>query len=39
VRQYLWWLPGHPAHALDVQEENQVSGVHLVVAKTMGASR
>ena len=39
VREYLRWLPGHPAHARDVQEEDQVSGVHLVVMKTMGASR
>ncbi len=39
LREYLRRLPGHPAHARDVQEESQVSGVHLVVTKTMGASR
>ena len=39
LREYLWRLPGHPAHARDVQEEDQVNGVHLVVTKTMGALR
>src|ERR1700730_7634278 len=27
LREHLWWLPGHPAHARDVPEENQMSGV------------
>jgi hypothetical protein len=39
VREYLRRLPGHPAHAGDVQEESQVIGVHLAVTKTMGALR
>ena len=39
MREYLRRLPGHPAHARDVQEEKQVNGVHLVVTKTMGALR
>ena len=39
LREYLRRLPGHPAHAGDVQEESQVSGVHLVMTKSMGASR
>ncbi len=37
LREYLRRLPGHPADARDVQKENQVIGVHLSVAKTMGA--
>ena len=38
-REYLRRLPCHPAHAGDVQEEGQVSGVHLGVTKTNGDLR
>ena len=36
LREYLRRLPRHPAHAGDVQEEGQVSGVHLGVTMTKG---
>ena len=36
LREHLWRLPCHPAHAGDVQEEGEVSGVHLGVTKTKG---
>ena len=39
MREYFRRLPGHPAHARDVQEEREVSGVHLAMTMTMGASR
>jgi hypothetical protein len=39
LREHLWRLPCHPAHAGDVQEEGEVSGVHLGVTKTKGDLR
>jgi hypothetical protein len=38
-REHLRRLPGHPAHAGDVQEEGEVSGVHLGVSEGNGDLR
>ena len=33
LREHLWRLPGHPAHAGDVQEEAEVSGLSVMGTK------